>query len=205
MSRMKCSRLLGFAIITAAVIAVLQNTCSSAASAFAFAPPSLFSARSNSIQPLKKSTSISTTKLLGYANVNDYFDSFRQDDSSDNDGSTSNNDDGDLKYIGHGRLSSASNDDDIGGAFDVNNYFASFGQSDSGSSSHDDDIISAQEDDDEHDNSSGNEMSSQQPAVPQQPQLTRSEIIAYNNARLDPKSFLELFQNAPQKWPKVVQ
>ncbi len=193
MSRTKCSRLLGCAIITAAVIAALQNTCSSTAVVFAFTPPPLLSARSNSIQPLKKRTSISTTKLCGYANVNDYFDSFRQDDSSDDDdGAPSSNDESDLKYIGHGRLSSASNDDDVGGAFDVNNYFASFGgQSNSCSSNHDDDIIAAQDNEDQSfaaadDDSSGNEMSTQQPAQ----QMTRSEIIAYNNARLDPKSFL---------------
>mmetsp|Transcript_1290 Transcript_1290/g.2163 ORF Transcript_1290/g.2163 Transcript_1290/m.2163 type:complete len:558 (+) Transcript_1290:3-1676(+) len=209
MSRTKCSRLLGCAIITAAVTSTLHHTYCSTAAVFAFTPPSSFSARSNSIiQPLKKSTSIltdvcsSSIKLFGYANVNDYFDSFRKDDNSNDDERLSGSNDSDLKYIGHGRLSASNDVSDIGGAFDVNNYFASFGSqsdnssSDSSSSLDADDVLAAQYDEEQsfaaaaEDDSGGNEIPTQESQAPNQKQMTRSQIIAYNNARLDPKSFL---------------
>ncbi|KAK1741214.1 hypothetical protein QTG54_008466 [Skeletonema marinoi] len=210
MSRTKCNRLLGYAIITIAIALELHNNNSSAAVVSAFAPPSLFAARNQSIQP-RKPTSIITSdvcssiKLFGLANVNDYFDSFRRDENNNDehvdDGTSSSLNDGrnenDLKYIGHGRISASADNAANNGAFDVNNYFSSFG-SQSGSSSSSDDTTTAQYGEEEQTIDDGSSYTSfdtaqqqqQQPPPSPKKKMTHSQIIAYNNSRLCPKSFL---------------
>jgi hypothetical protein len=166
--------------------------------AFSRPPPSprlIFTASKPGHQPGDTSS-----KLFGYTNVNDYLNSFGKDDGK-NDASSNDNFSGSrgrgYKYIGHGRVTSSSkNNAAEGGVFDINHYFSSFGQS----SSDDDDRNN------NHDNvqyydahaipdnvlvallADANEADSTQ--QPQQSHLTHEQIIAKNNARLCPKSFL---------------
>jgi hypothetical protein len=159
-------------------------------------------------------TSSTTTVLFGYANVNDYFNSFQQNDesscsgeSSSNDGESISNDGGrsswspsntprEFKYIGHGRIRSSSDgdntngDDDAaeGGVFDINNYFSSFGQHQQqggGFDNNDEEVGSENDGSYEHQT----DTSSYEQPPPRQ-QLSMEQIIANNNARLCPKSFL---------------
>jgi hypothetical protein len=125
-SRTRCSSwLLGYAIIIIVVVIAASNNSSSV---FAFAPPSCAAVKS--IQRRTSITSSSTTtKLFGYAQVNDYFNSFND------------------------------NDDNGGG-------------------------------DDDDDDEEVSTQSSQPPSQPPKTKMTHSQIIAYNNSRLCPKSFL---------------
>ena len=78
-SRTRCSSwLLGYAIIIIVVVIAASNNSSSV---FAFAPPSCAAVKS--IQRRTSITSSSTTtKLFGYAQVNDYFNSFNDNDDN---------------------------------------------------------------------------------------------------------------------------
>jgi len=106
-----------------------------------------------------------------------------------------------LKYIGHGRVSFSNNNNNDeeevaeGGVFDVNNYFASFGRQVSSSDGGDDDDATTVQYDEEQPTAAAfagttSSDSTQQPSPSKHNKMTHSQIIAYNNARLCPKSFL---------------
>lgn len=124
--------------------------------------------------------------LNGLVNVNDYFASFSNNNNeaneSNDDASSSNNDKekNKGKYIGHGSIGG---DGGEGGLFNTNNYFNAFG----------DDASEADEDDAQLDEKATDNMN-ERPARQQNDQpmvrMTHEEIVAYNNARLCPKSFL---------------
>jgi hypothetical protein len=144
--------------------------------------------------------------------VNDYFNSFHQNDDSGG-SDESSGDDGrregkssswsprntprEFKYIGHGRIRSSGDgdnngDDDAaeGGVFDINNYFSSFGQQQQqqqggGFDNNDEEVDSENDGSYEHQT----DKSYYEQAPPRQ-RLTMEQIIANNNARLCPKSFL---------------
>lgn len=147
-------------------------------------------------------SSSSTTVLFGYANVNDYFNSFQQNDDSSGSSESSSDDGGrsswspnktprEFKYIGHGRIRSSSSDSDNnngddeaaeGGVFDINNYFSSFGQQ----QRNDEEVDS--ENDGSYEHQTDTSYYHEQP--PPRQKLSMEQIIANNNARLCPKSFL---------------
>ena len=108
----------------------------------------------------------SSAVLSGLANVNDYFDSFKNINDNEEDEKRRG------KYMGHGRIGG---DGEEGGVFDINNYFSSF---DDGGDNNEEDMSSAAEE--------------QEPPDPPQEarRMTYEEIVAYNNARLCPKMLL---------------
>jgi len=180
------------------VVVAFQNCCCFAC--FIAAPASSCAAGiKNNSSPQPNPTS--TTKLFGYANVNDYLNSFRQNDNNsgndDDEPSSSLNDASgysrrgnfnsgprNFKYMGHGRIRKENNEEDEaaeGGVFDVNNYFSSFGRPSSRSRSGPDDDTTAGQYDEEQPQPSPSATKNK---------MTHSQIIAYNNARLCPKSFL---------------
>ena len=194
-------------LLNHAIIILLALSQFHLKSAVAFAPRSKLA-----IQPhtQHKIVNIRSTSLFGYANVNDYFNSFHQDNSDDeNKQSLSSLHDADkkgYKYVGHGRIKANDESDDASaGMFDVNNYFASFADESDSSNSVDDvnafDLLNfnigpppIDDEESQTSNSSDNYMlntaDNTQSSNNKQNKMTHSEIIAYNNARLCPKSFL---------------
>ncbi len=150
--------------------------------------------------------------------MNDYFNSFQQNDGSSGSDESMGDDGGrdgtssswspsntpkEFKYIGHGRISSSSDSDNNngddeaaeGGVFDINNYFSSFGQQQQqqqqqqqggGVDNNDEDVDS--ENNGSYEHQTDTSYYHEQP--PPRQRLTMEQIIANNNARLCPKSFL---------------
>lgn len=169
-------------------------------------PPTYTSCKTDDARRrILSSTTPTTTVLFGLANVNDYFNSFQQNDdneSSDNDDDVPSswsprNTPREFKYIGHGRIRSSSSDgnnnngDDEGaegGVFDINNYFSSFGQQGGGFDNNDEEEVDS-DNDGSYEHQTDTSSYYEQPPPPRQ-RLTMEQIIANNNARLCPKSFL---------------